>query len=385
MSGTMADRKLCILFVIDYYHPHIGGVELVFQRLAEGLVSRGHLVTVITNGSEKGLRQKEELNGVSIERINTLRSGSRYLYPFLSLPQVIRAARQANILHTATFGGAMPAFLASRRYGLPIVITIPEILGRRWWQVENNPLLAAFYYLVERMVTLLPYDQWVAISDATLKDVRRSRISEAKSRRIYIGVDDAKGNIPRNGTGYLSRLTGSKAGEFIYLYFGRPGITKGVKYLVQAAPIIQKSIPDSRLVLILSDQPRSPYLEICEEVQATKELAKISILQAIKDKNDLFKFISDANCIVVPSITEGFGLSAAEACSLGLPVIATNSGALPEVVSGRHLLIQAGSSSAIAEAVISAYHGEYDFKPEKKFLWEEMIREYEELYFSLMG
>jgi len=34
-------KKLTICFVVEYYYPHVGGGELLFQKLAEGLVKEG--------------------------------------------------------------------------------------------------------------------------------------------------------------------------------------------------------------------------------------------------------------------------------------------------------------------------------------------------------
>jgi D-inositol-3-phosphate glycosyltransferase len=38
-----------ILFVLEYYAPHVGGAETLFQNLCEGLTARGHVVDVITS------------------------------------------------------------------------------------------------------------------------------------------------------------------------------------------------------------------------------------------------------------------------------------------------------------------------------------------------
>jgi multimeric flavodoxin WrbA len=37
-----------ILFVLEHYYPHTGGVEILFKNLCEGLVKKGHEVEVIT-------------------------------------------------------------------------------------------------------------------------------------------------------------------------------------------------------------------------------------------------------------------------------------------------------------------------------------------------
>ena len=47
-----------ILFVLENYIPHIGGVEVVFKNLAEGLVKLGHDVFLITHrlkGTKKSI------------------------------------------------------------------------------------------------------------------------------------------------------------------------------------------------------------------------------------------------------------------------------------------------------------------------------------------
>jgi D-inositol-3-phosphate glycosyltransferase len=372
-----------ILFVLDYYYPHFGGGEVIFQRLAEGLVKRGNTVKVITSNNIKGLPQKEIINGVQIERISTPKSGDRYLFSILSARSVLRAARQADIIQTTAFGGALIAFVAARMAGRPSLFTILEVLGDRWRKVERNPIRAYFYLLLEWIITKLPYDYWVAISDATLKDAYAIRIPKAKSYRIYPGVDYEQ-ILPVGRTGILRGKIGAQDNDFIYLYYGRPGITKGLHFLLKAAPEISKAIPNSRLVLILSDQPREQYKIICEAISRAKESARMHILPAVEDKNDLYKYLVDANCIVIPSITEGFGLSAAEACSLNVPVVATRAGSLPEVVSGCHLLIVPASSQAITEAVIKIYHKDWDETPLKKFSWDVMVSDYEAIYLRLL-
>jgi glycosyltransferase involved in cell wall biosynthesis len=277
----------------------------------------------------------------------------------------------------------LTAFLAARLAGRPILFTIHEVLGKLWRQVEGNPLKAFSYQLIEWFITSLPYDFWAAVSDATLKDAWGIRIDKNKSIRIYNGVDRLE-NSPVQRSGMLRKVISSEKNEFIYLFFGRPGITKGLMYLVHAVPEIQKAIPNSRLVIILSDQPRDQYTRICEEVGKVQGSAGVDILPAIKNKHDLYQYLMDADCIVIPSITEGFGLSAAEACSLRIPVVTTRAGSLPEVVSGLHLFVEPGSSTALAQAIIRICHHEWDETPLKTFSWADMIINYETIYKMLL-
>ena len=44
-------EKMKILIVLYYYHPYVSGLSLLAKMLAEGLASRGHHVTVLTDYS----------------------------------------------------------------------------------------------------------------------------------------------------------------------------------------------------------------------------------------------------------------------------------------------------------------------------------------------
>ena len=72
-----------ILFFLSYYHPYMGGAEHLFRQLAEGLVSRGHTVKVITTRLP-GTTYSETLNGVDIQRIQVPGAADRLFYTLLA-------------------------------------------------------------------------------------------------------------------------------------------------------------------------------------------------------------------------------------------------------------------------------------------------------------
>ncbi len=370
-----------ILFVLQYYPPYVGGLEMIFQNLAERLAARGHLPYVLTTCLTATPRY-EIRNGVSIERVNVPRRGDRYFFTFASLPRAIRLARQCDLVHTAPYNGALPAFLAGRLARRPVVLTALEVLGRRWHAVERNPLAAWGYRLFERLVTSLPFDRFAAISQATKRDCLAAGMPAERGQVIYPGVDEIFRPGPRRGT--LRAQLGLSPDDFVYLYFGRPGKTKGVEFLLRAAPHIHAAIPNAHLVLFLSDQPREWYERLSQLAQEIGQMAPIHLLPSAP-REHLVDYLRDADCIVIPSLTEGFGLTTAEACALGIPVVATRVGSLPEVVSGRHVLVEAGSAEAIADGVLRVQRGEWEETPPRRFSWEAMVEAYENLYQELLG
>ena len=65
-----------ILFICENYYPHRGGAEVLFKKLAEGYVQRGHQVTILTHRL-KNTPKKENVNGVVIRRVHSF--FSRYI------------------------------------------------------------------------------------------------------------------------------------------------------------------------------------------------------------------------------------------------------------------------------------------------------------------
>lgn len=164
------------------------------------------------------------------------------------------------------------------------------------------------------------------------------------------------------------------------MYFGRPGKTKGVEYLLRAVPQVVANVPDAHLVLILSHEPKSGYRAICNLIDKLRIGLHVHLVNPFPLREDLAQHLVDANCIVVPSLTEGFGLSVVEACALGLPVVATHVGSIPEVISGRHVLVEPGSPVALANGIIQIWRGQWEDSPRKKFSREVMVNSYEKLY-----
>jgi D-inositol-3-phosphate glycosyltransferase len=377
-------RRLRVLLVHQYYHPYIGGAENLFKGLAEGLVRRGHHVRVVTTRLP-GTPPHEVVNGVVVERVTTPRPGDRYFFTLLAIPAAVRRAADCDVVQTAPYNGAFAGFLAGRLRGRPVVFTPFEVLGSRWATVEPNPLLAGFYRRFESAVVTLPYDRYVPISRATEADLLRAGAPAERVSVVYPGIDDlfVAGGLTADGE--LRRLALAAPDGFLYVYFGRPGITKGVDILVRAVPLVERAVPGSRLAMILATEPRPQYERIRALISRLGLESRIALVPPVPSRERLARHLLDASCVVVPSLTEGFGLTAAEACALDLPVVATRAGSIPEVVSGRYVLVEPGSPEALAAGIVRAQRAEYDpWRPRQDFSWDRMVRAYEAIYRSVL-
>ncbi len=374
-------KNLKLLFVLEYYPPHTGGVEILFKNICEMLSSEGHEVTVITSRIP-GTEKEETKNGVRIKRIPVPRRAGRHFFTFFSLPRVLREAKGHDIIHTTTYNGALPAWLASRIRKIPSIITIHEVIGKDWSKLHGMSLISSrIFRLFERIIVSLPFDRRVAVSDSTRKNIERLG---KDADVVHNSVDYTTFN-PLKYPGARKKIReslGIKSNEFLYVFYGRPGVSKGVEHLIKAMPKIREKIPNSRALYIMGTDPKERY-EMMKRL--LKENASgDAILHKPLPYKELPRYLMAADCIVVPSITEGFGFCVAESCAMKRPVVATNTTSIPEVVSGKFLLVPPRDSDAIAKAVHMSKKKQYMKTPLKRFTEDKMIGGYLDIYRSIL-
>jgi glycosyltransferase involved in cell wall biosynthesis len=327
------------LFVLEFFPPHVGGVEVLFGELAGELARRGHEVEVITS-ADRGEPRHEVRGRLTIRRIRAP-FARRYLFMLLALPYAIRAARRADLIHTTTYNAAIPAWIAAKLARRPAVITVHEVFGRQWQEMPGmNPILGYGYRAFEALVLRLGWKHVIAVSEFT----RRRLPDPSRATTVYPAVDYDFWTPARHRARDLGH-------PFVYLYFGRPGVSKGVEYLLEAAQLVRRERPDSRLMLILSREPAAQYRRLLPRIQA---LGEHVILMDSVPRNELPSYLLGANCVVVPSISEGFGYSAIEAAALGCRVIATTGHATEELLHDRATFVPPRDPRALAEAVLAA-------------------------------
>ena len=78
----------------------------------------------------------------------------------------------------------------------------------------------------------------------------------------------------------------------------------------------------------------------------------------VLEKDRLWNFYRRLDVFVLPSLTtarwtEQFGFVLAEAMACGVPIIGSNSGAIPEVIGDCGIVVQENDSKALAEAIVS--------------------------------
>lgn len=179
-----------------------------------------------------------------------------------------------------------------------------------------------------------------------VSDYIKQRILEvskaADVKVVYNGLDTTRFSlqhlvaIPREQYGFNKN-------DFIAIYTGRIVPKKSVKELVQAMQLLTDH-PDIKLLVVGGDNfadsvSSNSYLD--ELAQMAAKMKGCVAFTGFVPYEELPAYLAIANVAVVPSrINEAFGMTCIEATALGLPVIATNDGGIPETLVGqKHILI----------------------------------------------
>jgi len=372
-----------ILFINEYYPPHLGGVEVVLQNLAQGLVKLGHEVDVVTCRLP-GTAAYEESEGVNIHRVRVPKKGDRYWFNFLCLPTAWKLAKGCDIVHAGGHLSAFPSWLIAKSLRKKsIVVVHGPLSGAMWRSLGMNFFSAKAHQILERILVALPFDKHICVSRCTRNCVASMRVKGGKLEVIYNGLDyDLFSPEKANGRQVRKRL--NLEGKFVYMCSGRPVPLKGGQYLVEAVPLISEKIPNSKLMLIVTHEPKDGYENIKKSIRELGVENSVCLLDPVPGR-EMPDYIAAADCVIVPSLFEAFGYTAAEACAMGKPVVASKVGSLPEVVSGKYVLIEPRSPQAIAEAVSMIYNNEVKDTAKKIFSWDESVMRYLEVYKAVIS
>jgi glycosyltransferase involved in cell wall biosynthesis len=159
----------------------------------------------------------------------------------------------------------------------------------------------------------------------------------------YIGVDVARFEPPQ-----------PRMREPIILFVGRLVEKKGCRNLIEAMVEVQRRYPWAELIVIGD----GPLRRDCEKLSATL-LTRYRFLGS-QPPDVVQKWMARATVFCVPSMVaasgdaEGFGIVFIEAQAMGLPVVSTRSGGIPEAVEDGHtgLLVEEGDRPALSEAIL---------------------------------
>lgn len=140
---------------------------------------------------------------------------------------------------------------------------------------------------------------------------------------------------------------GLQPGDVVIAMTGRLRPEKGHRVLLEAAPAIVAKEPRVRFLLLGSGSMHGDLKQLIDRHRLDAHVVLAGF------RTDIPACLAAADLYVQPSLSEGLGTSVLEACAAGLPVVASRTGGIPDIVihESSGLLVETGSSPQLAEAV----------------------------------
>jgi len=309
-----------------------GGESQVFN-LMRGLRARGHQVEAVTlPGSALAQRCLEE--GLAAVPLR-MRSDA-------DLPAAMRLARHlrrnpADILHAQTARahsialvarmlGAPARLVVSRRLDFPIRRTPPNL-----WKYRSR--------FVDGYIAVAGVIRDILV-DAGVRPDRVTVINSSIELNRFTDVGDHRADVRRElGIPPGAPLVGNVAALAWH---------KGQKDLVAAMRPVIDAVPEARLVIVGGGDEREPIERLVRDLGLSDRVVLTGT------RRDIPRLLTAFDLFCMPSYLEGLCNSVLEAFAVGVPVVATRAGGLPEIVDHETtgLLAPPRDPAALAAAIV---------------------------------
>jgi len=296
-----------------------GGAQNIALGLAEEAVHSGHNASIISVC--KGNDYCSRLNNYNVTCCSLEYTGNFRPYNIIQITKLrsrlIRYIKmvQPDLIHVHLFIPKILLYGMSGVSGIPVIQTQHD--NSPWWFKRNmNSRLKTH---IEKKMAKITARYTVAISESVKHDmVKYLRLNENKIRVInnfidtsFIGKENPGKKNPAGKLYMITRLDIEK---------------KGLDTALSIIKAVKEKMPDSTLTLI-GDGPGKHRLSSMIQESGLENIVHINGYTENVSGN-----LSDADIVLMPSRWEGFGLTAAEAAAMGVPVVASRVGGLQDVV-----------------------------------------------------
>ena len=343
----------------------MAGAETMVENLTYGLAAEGHDVLVISLFDlHTAITERIENRGIKIKYLGKKRGFDPSI---ISKMRKIIKAYQPDVIHTHRY--VLPyAFLASMGFKAKRVHTVHNVAQKEQTKVGKNINRVLFRYF-----NVVP----VALS----KEIQRT------IQEVY-GLPDNRIPVVFNGID-LSRCivkeSYARKDTFTVLHIGRFMDVKNHELLLRSFARFKGQHSDARLQLLGDGELKENMMQLAGQLNIT-DAVEFAGLQS-----NVYPWLHNADVFILPSKFEGMPMTLIEAMGTGLPIIASNVGGIPDMLSSQKeaLLIEPKEEKIIealemvySDAKKREYWGRNALQRSSLFSSQAMARKYLQLYSS---
>ncbi len=324
-----------IAFLTGIWPPDVGGPATHGPDFSRFLVGRGHTVRVVTMGDGEPTERPCEIDVVSRKLPFPLRYG-------LVALRGARAARSADVLYaSATLGASAAAATLARRPFVAKLTSDPAYERARRYGLFSGTTVD-FQLARSRPIRALK-----AVRNASLRRAHTIVVPSAFLAEIAVswGLDPSRIHVLTNPAPPPSDVRPEQLVPGTFVFVGRLTEAKDLPTAIAALELV----PEARLVIV-GDGPDRAELE---RAAAASEAAERIEFRGSLSRDEALRVVAGAETGLLSSAWENLPHSAVEALSVGVPMVATAVGGVPEVVrDGENgLLVPPGRPDELAAAM----------------------------------
>ena len=306
------------------------------------------------DASRSSVKQKTGTEYYSYELIKNLVKSNDHIFRLYSKEELKYIEKKTNIEFkvmrfprlwsqirlSAEMISNPPSVLFEPAHTIPLlhpkktVVTLHDV-GFRYFPELYTPL-ERYYHHIFMKFSVKHATKIIAISHATKNDLIKMYGADPKKIEvIYHGFDSEK-YLPSSNLEGVSAKT-KELGQYIF-FIGRIEAKKNIKNMVRAYGILREN-PKINHKLVLAGRGGYLYEEIKEEILNLPEKIRNDVVELgyVEDER-VSELMRNASVFFFPSYFEGFGMPLVEAMASGVPVVASNTTSIPEIIQTAGLL-----------------------------------------------
>lgn len=346
-------EKLKICYLTQQYGNFISGVGTYSTNLINLIAEAGHSVTVICPNENKREFANPKINLISVERKNWDLSHGNWFTLSFQFSQVLKKLIKQNNFDVIHFTDVREFFwtnLFCRKRNKAIVIgtmhdyTFVEANCNPFFykKLYNDWAKRYCYYnfvkYTERFC-LKNLDHLISVSESIKEKLEENyKINGKKISTVYNGIF-LKSD--------LNKISNKR--EQIILIVGNNLQRKGIVILFKAFVKLQKKYPNLKILAIGQDRNKKYLENLTEDMGIEKKVELVDT----KPNEYILEKIRKVSMYVMPSLSEGFGITFLEAMACGTPVIGGNVGGTRELVKNGEngFLVNPGDYNDLADKI----------------------------------
>lgn len=373
-----------ILMLSWEYPPRIvGGISRVVYNLSQKLGKLGNEVHVITLW-EQDTKEYENTENVHVHRVKTIDIDTNSFIDwvmqlnFVFIEKAIKIINETgtfDVIHAHDWVVAFAACTIKKSYLIPLCATIHATEHGRNLGIYNDT-----QKYINKVEWWFSYEAWEIITNSHYmkNEVKRLfNLPDEKIKMIYNGIDFERFEGYKKNLEFRRKYAADC--EKIVLFVGRLVSAKGVDLLIDAAPRVLEHYNDAKFIIV----GKGPQFDCLNEKANLMGIKEKVLLTGYIEDDELHNLYMVSDVAVFPSRYEPFGIVALEGMLANIPVIASDTGGLSEIIEHDvdGFKFYAENSNSLADNILKAFNNpdickEIIFNAKKKikelFNWEKI-------------